>query len=155
MTFAELLPHFKCSDVLYHLGTSADVTYSISHFLASSKVFSLICLESCPLAAQSDLPSPVCACLRVRVCAAAALQIHGERPYDRRGRPGRHPARQAALGPEAQVSGRHDRLAFSTDDSISTMVLRPLPFDGRQVDYSCIEWGMPQRTCCSGCVQFC
>ena len=42
----------------------------------------------------------------------------------------------------------------SMESSISTAVLRPLP-TGCQVDcFSCIEWGMTQRTCCSGCVQF-
>ena len=37
---------------------------------------------------------------------------------------------------------------------ITTMALCSITSSGRPEDFSCIEWGMEQRICCSGCVQF-
>ena len=48
---------------------------------------------------------------------------------------------------------RSKRRRSSSIDSVTTVVLRPLAV-GVQVEFSCIEWGMEQRICCSGCVQF-
>ena len=47
---------------------------------------------------------------------------------------------------------RHSSSIDSIDGIPTVVVLRSLPV-GHQAQ-SCIEWGMPQRTCCSGCVQF-